>query len=348
MRRTRLTGAVATLAAALVLTAGCSNADDGVTDANPDAPPPDETGESGTDTYATVVKLDGVAWFDRMATGVEQFGEDHGVDAFQQGPAQADSAQQVQVIEDLIAQGVDVLSVVPFQPDAVESVLGRAQDAGITVVTHEAPGLENTEWDVEPFRNEEYGAHLMDALAERMGEQGEYALMVGSLTSATHMAWVEAARAHQEATYPDMTFVGDYVETNDDTQTAYERTQELLTTYPDLAGIQGSSAVDIVGAGQAIEEAGLAEETAVVGTSVPSNVRDLLETGAVDMMSGWDPAAAGYAMNTVAMNVKDGEEIADGMDLGAEGYESVVLDGSVIYGNAWIDVDIDNVDEYDF
>ncbi|WP_166356064.1 autoinducer 2 ABC transporter substrate-binding protein [Phytoactinopolyspora limicola] len=353
MRRARLTIAAAA-GIALALTAACSTADDTSSAADPEAPPGDTDTDDeppaaeGGETFATVVKLDGVAWFDRMATGVQQFGEDHGVNAFQQGPAQADSAQQVQVIEDLIAQGVDVLAVVPFQPDSVESVLGRAQEAGITVVTHEAPELSNTEWDIEAFRNEDYGVHLMDSMAERMGEEGDYALMVGSLTSATHMAWVEAAREHQEATYPDMNFVGDYVETNDDTQTAYERTRELLTAYPDLKGVQGSSAVDIVGAGQAIEEAGLAERIVVVGTSVPSNVRDLLEASAVDMMSGWDPAAAGYAMNVVAMKIRAGEEITDGMDLGVEGYESVTVDGSVIYGNAWLDVDINNIDEFDF
>ncbi|AYY12259.1 autoinducer 2 ABC transporter substrate-binding protein [Actinobacteria bacterium YIM 96077] len=349
MRRTRWTGITATVVVPFMLAAGCSTADDEVTNDSPEDSPEEAEQSSGDEDYATVVKLEGVAWFDRMATGVESFDEDYDVNAFQQGPAQADSAQQVQVIEDIIAQGVDVLAVVPFQPDAVESVLGRAQDAGITVVTHEAPELENTEYDVEPFRNEEYGAHLMDELAERMDEEGEYALMVGSLTSATHMAWVEAAQKHQEENYPDMTFVGDYVETSDDTQTAYERTRELLSTYPDLKGIQGSSAVDIVGAGQAIEEAGLTDDIAVVGTSVPSNVKDLLETGAVDLMSGWDPGAAGYAMNEVARRIRAGEEISSGADLGAEGYDSIEVDGSVIYGNdAWIDVDADNVDEYDF
>lgn len=301
-------------------------------------------------TFATVVKLTGVAWFDRMQEGVAQFDDEHpNINAFQQGPAQADSAQQVQVIQDLIAQGVDALSVVPFQPDAVEPVLQQAQDAGITVLTHEAPNAENVSYDLEAFRNEAYGVHLMDELAERMGEEGKYAVMVGSLTSATHNAWVDAAIAHQEENYPDMQMVGDKIETTDDTQTAYQKTQELLSAHPDLKGIQGSSAVDVVGAGQAIEEAGLADSTAVVGTSVPSNVQELLPSGAVDLISFWDPAAAGYALNAAARMLVDGETIETGTDLGIEGYNEVEVDGKVIYGNdAWIDVTEENLDEYDF
>src|SRR5699024_3037064 len=100
--------------------------------------------------------------------------------------------------EDLLASNVDALAVVPFQPDAVEQVLGQAMDDDIIVITHEAPEIENADWDIEAFRNEDYGVNLMDEMAERMDEEGEYALMVGSLSSATHMAWVNAAIEHQE------------------------------------------------------------------------------------------------------------------------------------------------------
>ena len=50
----------------------------------------------GEYTMATVVKLTGIAWFDRMETGIAWLGEDYPtVTAFQQGPAQADAALQI-------------------------------------------------------------------------------------------------------------------------------------------------------------------------------------------------------------------------------------------------------------
>ena len=303
----------------------------------------------GDYTMVTVPKLTGVSWFDRMETGVENFASDTGVNAYMQGSGQADAAAQVGVIEDLIASDVDALNVIPFQPDAVETVLSEAQEQGIVVVAHEAPNIENAAYDIEAFRNDEYGRFLMDELASRMGEQGQYATMVGSLSSATHIAWVEAAIAHQEETYPDMEHVGDIVETGDDSQAAYQAMQELLTAYPDIAGVQGSASTDVVGVGQAVDEAGLSDEIAVVGTSVPNDARAGLENGSIDLIAFWDPADAGYAMNVVAMMLLEGEEIEAGMDLGVPGYESIEIEEGVIYGNdAWVAVTQENVGEYDF
>ena len=66
------------------------------------------------------------------------------------------------------------------------------------------------------------------------------------------------------------------------------------------------------------------------------------------MISFWDPAKAGYAMNVVAAKALNGESIEDGSDLGVEGYDKVKLDGKVIYGQAWVDVTAENMDQYDF
>jgi len=301
-------------------------------------------------TMATVVKLTGVGWFDRMEEGVTQFGADNAdeVVAFQQGPSQADAALQVQVIEDLLAQGISSLCVIPFQPESVEPVLARAREEGVVVVSHEASNQQNVDYDIEAFDNAAYGRHLMDYLAEMMGEEGEYVVFVGSLTSTTHNEWVDAAIEHQLANYPNMTLVGDKNESYDDAQTAYERGKELLVAYPNLRGMQGSSANDVVGFGQAVEEAGLQDQIAVVGTSLPSMAGALLETGAVDLISFWDPALAGYACNEIALMVLKGETPTAGMDLGIEGYSDLILDGKVFYGQAWVDVTAENLAEWNF
>jgi simple sugar transport system substrate-binding protein len=299
-------------------------------------------------SIATVVKIAGIQWFNRMEEGVNQFAEDNGVNAFQVGPAQADPQQQAALIEDMIAQGVDALAVVPMSPEALEPVLGRAMEQGITVITHEAAAQQNTNYDIEAFRNEDFGANLMEQLATCMGGEGEYAVFVGSLTSQTHNQWVDGAIAHQEANYPNMTLVGDKNETFDDAQNAYQKAQEVLRAFPNVKGMQGSASTDVAGIGLAIEERGMEDATCVFGTSLPSIAGQYLETGAVDGIGFWDPSVAGYAMNKLAMMVMNGEEVTDGMDLGLEGYESVALEGKVIYGQAWVNVNKDNMADYPF
>jgi simple sugar transport system substrate-binding protein len=309
---------------------------------------------------ATVVKLTGVGWFDRMEEGIRRFQEDFGnqVVAFQQGPARADAALQVQVIEDLLAQGIDSLCVIPFQPESVEPVLARARERGVVVISHEASNQQNIDFDIEAFDNAAYGRHLMDHLAERMGAEGEYVVFVGSLTSRTHNEWIDAAIEHQRTTYPNMRLVGDKNESFDDAQRAYERMQELLITYPNLRGMQGSSANDVVGAGQAVEEAGLADRIAVVGTSLPSMSGALVQTGAVDLISFWDPALAGYACNVLALRQLQGRLPAElfegrlppeGFGFPAlQGYESLTIQGKVLYGSAWVDVTAENLADWNF
>lgn len=297
---------------------------------------------------ATVVKIAGIQWFNRMEEGVKQYAADTGHEAFQVGPAQADPQQQAALIEDMIAQGVNALAVVPMSPEALEPVLKRAMDAGITVITHEAASQQNTHYDIEAFVNEDFGANLMEQMAQCMGGEGEYAVFVGSLTSQTHNQWVDGAIAYQKANYPNMTLVGDKNETFDDQQQAYAKAQEVLRAYPNIKGMQGSASTDVAGIGLAVEERGLEDKTCVFGTSLPSIAGQYLETGAVDGIGFWDPSVAGYAMNKLAAMVMNGETVTDGMDLGLPGYNSVKLDGKVIYGQAWVNVNKDNMAEYPF
>ena len=210
--------------------------------------------------FGTVVKSSAFNWFIRMDEGVKQFAKDTGIDAFQQGPSKADAAMQIQVTEDVLAQNVDALLVVPYQVPPMEPVMQKARDKGVVVVTHEASDVKNADYDVEAFDNAGYGRHLMDNLAKCMGEEGKYATFVGSLTSTSHNEWVDAAVAYQKEKYPKMEMVGSKNETGDDVAKAYQITKELLKTYPDLKGFQGSAATDVVGVGQAVEEAGLQDQ----------------------------------------------------------------------------------------
>lgn len=152
--------------------------------------PAEEAGESYT--IATVVKLTGVAWFDRMEVGVNRFAADHPEhDVFQTGAATADPAEQVRVIEDLIAQGVDAITVVPNSTESLEAVLGKAMEQGIVVVAHEASTIQNADCDVEAFVNAEYGDHFMGAIGEMMGGEGQYTTFVGALSSGFIHASIE-------------------------------------------------------------------------------------------------------------------------------------------------------------
>ncbi len=298
--------------------------------------------------YTTVVKIAGINWFNRMETGVVAWGKEKSVNANLVGPAQADAAQQIPIIEDLIAKKVDALCVVPMDPAQLDPVLKKAMDAGITVITHEASNQKNMHYDIEAFDNGAFGAGLMDRLAAKMGEEGEYAVFVGSLGSKTHNEWVDGAIAQQKAKYPKMTLVGDKNESFDDADKAYTKAKEILAKYPNIKGFEGSASTDVAGIGRAVEEAGLQDKVSVVGTSLPSIAGDLLTSGAIDAIGFWDPAVAGAACNQIALMLKNGEKVGEGTDLGIKGYNSLKAVGNVLYGNAAVYVDATTAKDYPF
>ena len=103
--------------------------------------------------------------------------------ASESGPATANAAQQLRIVEDLIARGVNALAVVPMDPAVIEGALKHAMDRGIVVVTHEADNQKNTQADIEAFDNAAYGAALNERLAKCMGSKGKWTDFVGSLGS---------------------------------------------------------------------------------------------------------------------------------------------------------------------
>jgi simple sugar transport system substrate-binding protein len=302
-------------------------------------------------TMVTVVKISGVGWFDRMEVGVDEYAQESGNDARQEGADDASPEKQIQIIQDLIPQAPDAITVVPNSPEALETVLAQAREQGIVVVAHEAAGITNADVDIEAFDNKAYGAQIMDNLGECMAGEGEYVQFVGGLTAKTHMDWVGGAYEQQQAEFPDLERVEDPVESKEDENVAYQRTKELLAKYPDLKGIQGSAGSDVAGAARAVQEAGLADQVCVMGTSIPSVAKKYLSDGSIDKIFFWDPAMAGKAQLKIAELLVQGETIEDGTDLGIEGYNSLTkLEGfdNVFVGDAAVVVDATNADEYDF
>ena len=53
-------------------------------------------------TIAVVVKGNTNGWFVRMEEGIKKFAEETGINAYMTGPSDTDSAQQIQVLQDVL------------------------------------------------------------------------------------------------------------------------------------------------------------------------------------------------------------------------------------------------------
>lgn len=308
-------------------------------------------GAKGTPTAVTVVKVKGIAWFDRMDVGVVDWGKENGWDTRTEGGDDNGAEKQVQIVQDLIAQKPTAITVVPNSPEALSAVLKQARDQEIIVVAHEATGIENVDADIEAFDNAAYGEEIMKNLGECTAGEGEYVQFVGGLTAKTHMEWVDAAYEYQQKNFPNMTRVETPIESTDNETAAYEKAKEVLGKYPNIKAFQGSAGNDVPGIARAIEEAGLEDSVCVMGTSIPSAAMKYLEAGSIDKIFFWDPALAGEAQLQIAKILSEGGELKPGTDLGIEGYNNLQpMDGydNVWVGEASIAADLEIAKTYDF
>lgn len=293
---------------------------------------------------AVVPKMTNIGWFQRMEQGVNEYNEANGTDYVYRGSAEG--ADQAGIVEQMLAEDWDAICVVPFDSESLAPVLEKAREQGIVVITHEAASMDPKyfDYDVEAFVNADYGTHFAEEIAEFTGGEGKYIQFVGDLNSVSHNQWCDAADEYFAAN-TTMEKVGRY-ETGDDTTSSYNQTKELLQANPDIVAIQGSASTDVVGAAQAVDELGLTGKVAVIGTSMTSIARNYVEKDVIQTFSVWDPALAGQAMIELAIDVLENGEAPSGLEV--EGYENLTAEGTVLYGEARVDVTKDNMDEYDF
>ena len=293
-------------------------------------------------------------WFVRMEVGVDEYAAAHPENTiYQRGTPEIDATLQAQLVQDLIAQDVDAICVVPVDPESLEPVLEQARAAGIVVIAHEGASLVNVDYDIEAFNNAAYGAFIMENLAQAMGGEGVYTTMVAHVTNASHNEWADGGVAYAEENYPNMTLLEaePRVESEDNGDVAYNVAKELFNKYPDLKGIMGTSSFDAPGVARAIEELGLTGKVFTSGTGMPADNAELLKSGAVQSLTLWDPALAGQAMIALAEKLLAGEEITTPLDLGVEGYTALQFrEGSetVLEGEGWMVITAENVDSLGF
>ncbi len=289
-----------------------------------------------------VVKIGGIPWFNAMEVGIKEQGEALGMDAFMVGPTSADPALQVRAIEDLIAQGVDAIGVVPNDEGALEPVLTKAREAGIKVISHEGPGLQNVDYNFELASSDGFGEAHAKLLAEKMGGAGEYAVFVGSLTVPLHNAWADAAIAYLGENHPDMTLIGERHGVAESADDSRKTALELMSANPELGGFLAFGSQGPIGAGRAIEERRKIGDVHVLGPFSPGQGQKLVQN---DVISGgfmWNPMEAGRVFVTMGKLLVDGEEVSAGMEI--EGLGEVNPDGTNIVVNQLVPINKDTVD----
>ena len=286
-----------------------------------------------------------IPWFDNVEKGVLQAGQDLGVDATMIIPTEADAAQQVRAVEDLIAKGVDVIGVIPNDGAALEPVFQRARDAGIHVIVHELPAQKNADWDIELIQDKEFGEAHLEAFAEAIGGEGKYVVYVGGLTVTLHNLWADYAVALQKEKYPNMQQIGDRYGVSNSVEDSQRTAVDIMRANPDLKGFLIFGANGPIGAGQAVADREMIGKVIVVGPFIPSQGQKLMKEGAITRGFLWNPIDAGYAMVALGDLLAKGVTPTDGMNIPGLGPVQLGPEERTLRANKMLDINPDTIDE---
>lgn len=303
---------------------------------------------SAADGVLAGVGKDRTPWFIRHEAGVKQGAEENGLKGTYSAAPTADEAQQVRIIEDFIAKGVNGLLVVPNNAKSLEPSFKKAREKGIAVVTQESPGQVNADFDVEMLDNTKFGELMIDELVKYTnGKEGSYAIYVGSLTVPAHNKWADAAIARQKEKYPQLKFINKFP-VSEDRNASRQTALDLLKTYPDLVGIICMGSEGAPGVAKALKEKKLKDKIAVLGVTTPNVGRADLKAGYMTESLLWDPAQAARVQAYVAKMVLDGkrDEIKPGFEV--PGFGKPIIEGNTLIFDQPLQITKENVDDYDF
>ena len=296
---------------------------------------------------AFVPKLIGIPYFNAMEEGGKKAAQDLDVEFIYTGPVTADVAKQIEIVDNLITQGVNAIAVAPNDPAAIAPVLKKAKEKGIVVMTSDTDG-DFRDLFVNQALQDEIGYTTMDELAKAMGEEGEFAIVSCGPTAWNLNTWI-LYELQRLANYPKMKLVTiRYAE--EDVQQAINVMLDLINAFPNLKGVIGQCSTSAPGVAEAIEQAGKSGQIVATGISVPSMMAKYVKSGTVKSFVLWNPVDLGYLTVWAAKYLLDGNQFEDGKEYEVPGISTkpkyIAKDKMLVLGPPKV-FDASNIEQFE-
>jgi rhamnose transport system substrate-binding protein len=255
---------------------------------------------------AFVPQLIGIPYFNSMEDGGKKAAEQFGVDFIYTGPVDANPVDQLQIVQNLVNQGVEAIGVSIIDASAIAPVVAEAKAKGLKLFTSDsdAPASGRAVY-VAQATDEGLGDTLIDELVKRVGDDAKIGFVSGEATASNLNAWIKIIQDRVAAKYPNVKLLAPQF-AGGASDRAAQLASDLMTANPDLKGLIAVASSTCPGVGQAIETAGKVGKVIGTGYCSPNTARAYVKSGAMGFTVLWDPAALGY------LTVWAGKQLIDG------------------------------------
>lgn len=164
-----------------------------------------------------------------------------------------DVSKQIANIEDLIAQGMDVIITTPIDATALNSTLEEARDEGIKVILLAATVDGDCYDTMVNVDEKDFGATGAKWLAEQLGGKGNI-IMLNGISGYTSDTMRKAGAHSVFDENPDIKILAEQ-DAKWDYATAKTVVADLLATYPEIDGVWSQGGAMTLGAIEAFQAA---------------------------------------------------------------------------------------------
>jgi ABC-type sugar transport system substrate-binding protein len=234
-----------------------------------------------------------VPFYSRLISTAEQTAGELGVDLDIRS-GNGDLATQVSVVQQFVAEGVDMILISPSDPAGIVPAVRQANSAGIPVMAVNTLADTSTGADIVTYvgvDDVDFGRKQGELLVQAIGEQGRVGYVLGALGTS---AQLQRQQGLMEvlAQHPGIEIVAEQTANWDNAQ-ALGAIQDMLNRFGpgQLNAIVGQGPESVNGAREAVAS-GRTDVKFVLG-DYPADVRAAIRDGAVFGTVVQDPAPQG-------------------------------------------------------
>ncbi len=281
-------------------------------------------GAGDAPSVALVLKTLNSPFFIELEAGARQAADSLGIELVVQAPdREIDVERQMQIIENLLQTGIDVLTLTPSGSREIVSAIAEANQAGVPVVIvdtrADAQALAEAEATIATFigsDNVDGGRIAGRFVAEALGGQGRVAVVEGI---PGHETGDSRLRGFREviAEHPGISIVASQT-ANWERDQAFNVTQNMLQSHSDLQAIFAANDMMALGAVEAIAAAGRTGDVLVVGFDALDEARQAIREGRMAATIAQHPRDMGRLAIESAWSILQGDTVPAEQPVGIE------------------------------
>ncbi|HEV2764358.1 MAG TPA: substrate-binding domain-containing protein, partial [Pyrinomonadaceae bacterium] len=312
-----------------------------------DAPGGPTTAGGKRAVIALMPKAKGDPYFISCRAGAEEAAKELGVELLWDGPTDLDPAKQNEVVEAWITRGVDTIAVSVENKVGISTVLRKARERGIKVITWDADAEKDArDFFINQATPQGIGYTLTDEAARIMGGKGDFAIITASLSAANQNEWIKHIKDRLAEKYPEMKLVT-IQPSEGDRDRAFAETQTVLKVYPNVKLIMPIAAPAVPGAAEAVKQSGRTD-VKVTGLSLPNMSKPYVKGGVIESIVLWNTLDLGYLTVYAANALADGQLKPGATSIDAGRLSKIEVAGDEVRLGAPFIFNKENIERFNF